>query len=67
MEAVFTKFKYDWNFSLLNRFMKKRLLGLYGHERNSSDTNIKGFAMAGIKDTLMMELPLEDPFADLDA
>ena len=47
--------------------MKKRLLGLYGHERNSSDTNIKGFAMAGIKDTLMMELPLEDPFADLDA
>ena len=67
MEAVFTKFKYDWNFSLLNRFMKKRLLGLYGHERNSLDTNIKGFAMAGIKDTLMMELPLEDPFADLDA
>ena len=43
------------------------LLGHYDHESNSSDTNIKRFALTGIKDTLMMELPLEDPFADLDA
>ena len=45
----------------------KWLLGLYDHLRNSSDTIIKGFTMAGIKDALMMKLPLEDPFADLDA
>ena len=45
----------------------KWLLGLYDHLRNSSDTIIKGFATAGIKDALEMELPLEDPFADLDA
>ena len=45
----------------------KWLLGLYDHLRNSSDIIIKGFAMAGIKDALVMELPLEDPFVDLDA
>ena len=45
----------------------KWLLSLHDHLRNSSDTIIKGFAMAGIKDPSMMELPLEDPFSDLDA
>ena len=32
----------------------------------NSDTIIKGFAMAGIKDVLVLELPSEDPFTDLD-
>ena len=43
----------------------KQLLALYDYLRNSSD--IKGFAMVGIKNALVMELPLEDPSADLDA
>ena len=47
--------------------IRKWLLDLYDHLRNSSDTIIKGFTMAGIKDVLMMELPLEDLFADFDA
>ena len=42
------------------------LLGLYDHLRDNSDTIIKRFAMAGIKYALVMELQLEDPFADLD-
>ena len=45
----------------------KWLLGLYDHLENNSDTVIKGFARAEIKDALVMELQLEDPFADLDA
>ena len=35
--------------------------------KDRSGTIIKGFAMAGIKDALVMELPVEDTFADLDA
>ena len=53
--------------SVINPVHAKWLLGLYNHLRNSSDTIIKGFTMAGIKDALMMELALEDPLADLDA
>ena len=45
----------------------KWLLGLYNHLRNSSSTIMKGFEMAGIRDALVMELPPEDPFADLDS
>ena len=53
--------------SLIKLVHTKWLLSLYNHLRNSSDTITKGFAMAGIKDVFVMELPLEDPFADLDA
>ena len=53
--------------SVIKTIHTKWLLGLYNHLRNSSDTIIKGFAMTRIKDSLMMELPLENPFADLDA
>ena len=61
-----------WRSSTIETFViklihAKWLLGLYDHSRNSSDTIIKEFTMAGIKDALMMELPLENPFADLDA
>ena len=52
---------------LLNWFMIKWLLSLYDNLRNSSDIIIKEFTMVGIKNTLMMELPLEYLFADLDA
>ena len=55
-----------WKLSVIKPIHAKWLLSLYDHLANSSDTIIKGFAMAGIKDALMMELPLEDPFADLD-
>ena len=51
VEAVFTTFKpfyFNW------------FLGVYNHLRNYSDTIIKGLAMAGIKDELVMQLPLED-------
>ena len=39
---------------------------LYDHLRNSSEAIIKGFEMAGVKEALEMEFPLEDTFADLD-
>ena len=39
--------------SVIKPIHTKWLLGLYNHLRNSSDTVMKGFAMAGIKDTLM--------------
>ena len=62
---------YDINVPLKLSIIKpthaKWLIGLYDHLNNSSDTIIKGSAMAGIKDALEMELPLEDPFADLDS
>ena len=45
----------------------KWLLGLYDHLRNSCSTIMKGFEMAGIRDALVMELPSEDPFVDLDS
>ena len=51
--------------SVIKSIYVKWLLGLYDQLRNSSDTIINWFAMDGIKDVLMMELPLEDPFADL--
>ena len=57
VEAVFTTFK---------SFHFKWFLGVYNHLRNYSDTIIKGLPMAGIKDVLVMQLPLEDPFADPD-
>ena len=41
--------------SVIKRIHAKWLLGLYDNLRNSSDTTIKGFAMAGIKDALMMD------------
>ena len=41
--------------SVIKRIHAKWLLGLYDHLRNSSDATIKGFAMAGIKDALMMD------------
>ena len=47
--------------SVVKPIYAKWLLGLYDHLRNSSDTIIKEFAMAGIKDASMMELPLEIP------
>ena len=50
--------------SVIKPIHTKRLLARYNYLRNSSD--IKGFAMVGIKDALVMELPLEDPSADLD-
>ena len=53
--------------ALIKLVHTKWLLSLYDHLRNSLDTITKGFAMAGIKDAFVMELPLEDPFADLDA
>ena len=53
--------------SVIKPIHAKWLLGLHDHLRNSSDTIVKGFAMAGVKDALMMELPLEDPIADPDA
>ena len=53
--------------SLIKSIHATRLLGLYDHLRNSSDTIINGFTMAGIKDSLVMELSSEDPFSDLDA
>ena len=52
--------------SVIKLIHAKWLLGLYDHLRNNPETIMKGFAMAGIKDALVMELPLEDPFADLD-
>ena len=52
--------------SIIKPIQAKWLLGLYDHLRNSSETIIKGFKMAGIKEALEMEFPLEDPFADLD-
>ena len=52
---------------LIKPIHAKWLLGLSDHLRNSFDTIIKRFAKVGIKDELVMELPLEDPFADLDA
>ena len=52
--------------SVIKLIYTKWLLGLYDHLRNSSDTIIKWFAMDGIKDKLMMELLLEDPFGELD-
>ena len=62
---------YDVNvplkLSIIKPMHAKWLIGLYDHLNNSSDTIIKGFAMAGIKDALEMELPSEDPFADLDS
>ena len=62
---------YDVQVSLKLSVIKpvhaKWLLSLHDHLRNSSDTIIKRSAMAAIKDPLMMELPLEDPFSDLDA
>lgn len=45
----------------------KWLLDLYDHLKNGLDTIIKGIAIAGIKDALVMELPLEDSFPHLDA
>ena len=48
--------------SVIKPIHTKCLLGFYDHLRNSSDTII-----TGIKDVLMMELPLEDLFANLDA
>ncbi len=61
---------YDVNvllkLSIIKPIHARWLLGLYDHLRNSSDTIIKAFEMAGIKDSLTMELPSEDPFADLD-
>ena len=48
--------------SVIKLIHMKCLLGFYDHLRNSSDTII-----TGIKDVLMMELPLEDLFANLDA
>ena len=51
--------------SVIKPIHAKWLLGLYDQLRNSSDTIINWFAMDGIKDVLMMELLLEDPFADL--
>ena len=53
--------------SVIKPIHTKCLLGFYDHLRNSSDTIIKEFTMTGIKDVLMMELPLEDLFASLDA
>ena len=52
--------------SVITPIHAKWLLGLYDHLSNSSDTIIKGIAMARVKGALMMELQLEDPFADLD-
>ncbi len=61
---------YDVNvllkLSIIKPIHARWLLGLYDHLINSSDTIIKAFEMAGIKDSLTMELPSEDPFADLD-
>ena len=61
---------YDVNvplkLSIIKPIHARWLLGLYDHLRNSSETIIKGFEMAGIKDALAIELPSEDPFADLD-
>ena len=45
----------------------KWLLEFYDQFRNSSDSIIKGIAMAAIKEALVMKLLLEDPFADLDS
>ena len=53
--------------SVFKPIQVKWLLGIYDHLRNTSDTIIKKFIMAGIKDALKMELPLEDRFGDLDA
>ena len=53
--------------SIIKPIHAKWLIGLYDHLNNSSDTIIKGFTMAGIKDALEKELPSEDPFADLDS
>ena len=53
--------------SVIKPIHAKWLLGLYDHLRNSSSTIMKGFEMAGIRDALVMELPPEDPFADLDS
>ena len=53
--------------SVIKPIQVKWLLGIYDHLRNTSDTIIKKFIMAGIKDALKMELPLEDRFGDLDA
>ena len=50
--------------SVIKPIHAKWLLDLYDHLRNSSDTIIMGFAMAGIKDVLVIEILLEDPFAD---
>ena len=62
---------YDVNvplkFSIIKPIRAKWLIGLYDHLNNISDNIIKGFAVAGIKDALEMELPSEDPFADLDS
>ena len=51
---------------VIKRIHAKWLLGLYGHLQNSPDSIIEDFKMAGIKDALKMELPLEDPFTDLN-
>ena len=62
---------YDLNvplkLSVIKPIHANWLLGLYDHLKHSCDTIIKGFEMAGIKDALEMELPQEDPFADLDS
>ena len=69
---MFTALNYHKNVRLLNQFMTW-LLGLYDNLGNSSDTIIKGFkdgcngSVTGTKDALVMKIPLEDPFADLDA
>ena len=53
--------------SVIKPIHSKWLLDLYDHLRISSDIIIKGFPIAGAKNALVMELPLEDPFADVDA
>ena len=45
-----------WKLSVIKPIHPKWLLSLQDHLRNSSDTIIKGFAMAGIKDELVIEL-----------
>ena len=56
-----------WKLSIIKPIHAKWLFGLYDHLRNSSETIIKGFEMAGIKDTLEIEFPSEDPFADRES
>ena len=40
---------------------------LNDHLTNSSESIIKGFEIAGIKEGLKIEFSSEDPFADLDS
>ena len=69
-QVVAGKDTYDINIPLKLSDLKpthaKWIIGLYDHLRNSEEMVLKSWEMAGLEEAFTMELPPDDPYADLD-